>query len=152
MKEGRVGLKEEVAEANCKLLGLENLFKGREATDEFYPGGVMVGTAKDDMMSHMMVKSRPMSGMRVSGAWACSDVFSSRMEMVRVIHIETVCNCKAKEGRGDEMMSHSDGALYARRGFVIVRGHAGDMRGVVGRGIIHKEFLPHSLFGCGVVI
>ena len=59
MQEGRVGLKEKVAEANHKLLGLKDLFKGREATDEPYSGGSMISAVKDDMVSCVSVESRP---------------------------------------------------------------------------------------------
>ena len=67
--------------------------------------------------------------------------------MVRVVHIEAVCNCYVEEGRSDEVVAHSDGALYTWRGFAAIRGHPGDVRGMVGRGVIREDFLPHSLFG-----
>jgi hypothetical protein len=49
-------------------------------------------------------------------------------------------------------MSHSDGSLYARRGFVAIGGRTGGVGGMVGRGIIRKDFLPHHLFGWGIVV
>ena len=58
-QEGGVGLKEEVAKANRKLLGLKDLFKGREATDEPYLGGSMISAVKDDVVSCVLVESRP---------------------------------------------------------------------------------------------
>jgi len=61
-------------------------------------------------------------------------------------------NCDAEEGRSDESMVHGDGTLYTWRGFVAIGRHTGDVGGMVGRGIICKDFLPHSLFGWGVVI
>jgi len=67
---------------NHKLLGLKDLFKGGEAIDEFYPGSVVIGAAEDDVVSCMTTKSRPMSGVRVIGVWACGDVFSTRTKVV----------------------------------------------------------------------
>jgi hypothetical protein len=58
-----------------------------------------------------------------------------------------MCNCELEEGRSDEAVSHVDGALYTWRGFVIIGGHASDVRGMVGRGVIRKDVLPHGLFG-----
>jgi hypothetical protein len=150
VQEGKVGLKENVTELNCKNLGLEDLFEGIEATDEFYLGGVMVDTAEYDML--LCVAFRPVCGTRVGCAWAYGDVFGSWAETVQVVCIKTVCNCEAEEGRSDEMMAHSDGALYARRGFATIRGRTGNVRGMVGRSVVHKDFLPHSLFGWGIVI
>ena len=49
-------------------------------------------------------------------------------------------------------MSYSDGSLYARRGFVSIRGCTGDVGGMVGGGIVHEDFLPHYLFGWGVIV
>jgi len=57
-----------------------------------------------------------------------------------------------EEGGGDETMMHSDGALYAWRGIVTIRGHTSDVRGMVEGGVICKDFLPHYLFGWGVII
>ena len=80
VQKGRVGLKEEVTEANCKLLGLKDLSEGMEAVDEFCPGGVMVNAAKYDVSS--CVTFRPVCGERVGCAWAYGDIFSSWTEMV----------------------------------------------------------------------
>ena len=60
MQEGGVGLKEESAEVDRKLLRLKNLFKGREAMDEPYSGGSIISTVKDDMVLCVSVKSRPL--------------------------------------------------------------------------------------------
>jgi hypothetical protein len=149
-QEGGIGLKEEVAEVNRELLGLEDLFERVEALNEFYSGGVVVDTAKYDVL--LCMASGPVCGTWVGYMQAYGDIFSSRAEMVRVIHIKTVHNCDAKESGSDEMMAHSNGALYTQRGFVAVGGCTGDVGGMVGRGVIHKDFLPHSLFGWGVVI
>ena len=90
--------------------------------------------------------------MGVGDAWAYSDVVSSWTEPVQVVHVKTVSDCKAKKGRGDEMVLHGNGALHARRGFIAVRGCASDIGGMVGGGVIREDFLPHSLFGWGIVI
>jgi hypothetical protein len=63
-----------------------------------------------------------------------------------------VCNGQAEEGRGDEAVAHSDGALYSQRGFIALGGSAGDVRGMVGGGVIHEDSFPHHLFGWGIVI
>ena len=110
----------------------------------------MVGAAEYDVMPR--VATRPVVGLRVGRAWACGDVFSARAKTVRVIHVETVCDCKAEQGRGDEVVTHGDGALYSRRGFVALRRSAGDMGGMVRRGVIHEDSFPHDLFGWGVII
>jgi hypothetical protein len=128
------------------------LFQGGEATDEFYLGSIVNGAAEDDVVLCMTTKSGPVSGVRVIGAWACGDVFSAQTKVVRVIHIEAVCNCEEEEDGGDEPMAHSNGALYARRGIVTIRGCVGDVGGMVGRGVICEDFLPHYLFGWGVII
>ena len=61
-------------------------------------------------------------------------------------------NCDTEEGGGDEVVTHGDGTLYTQRGFVAVGGCVGDVRGMVRRGVIQEDFLPHSLFGWGVIV
>jgi len=117
-QEGRVGLKEEVAEANRKLLRLKDLFERIEATNEFSLGSVMISATKYDMLPHMM--SRPMCRARIGCARAYGDIFSSQTKTVQVVHIKTVCNCNTEKGRSDEAMAHSNSALYARRGFIAI--------------------------------
>ena len=76
-----------------------------EAVDKSHPGGIMIGTVKDDMLPH--VAFRPsVCGMRVGCAQACGDVFGSWAEVVQVVCIEAVCNCNMEESGGDEMMVH----------------------------------------------
>jgi len=58
-----------------------------------------------------------------------------------------MCNCEVEEGRSDEAVSHINGALYTQRGFVVIGGRTGDVGGMVGGGVIHKDVLPHGLFG-----
>jgi len=149
-QEGGIGLEEEVAEADCELLRLEDLFERMEALNEFCLGCVMVNAAKYDVLP--CVASRPVCGMRVGYTRAYGDVFSSWAETVQVIRIKTVCNYDVEESGSDEMMVHSNGTLYTQRGFVAIGGHTGDVGGMVGRGVICKDFLPHSLFGWGVVV
>jgi len=80
-QESRVGLKEEVAKANRKLLRLQDLFEGGKAADEFYPGGIMIGAAEYDVLPR--VASKPMCRMmRVGCARAYGDIFSSLAEAV----------------------------------------------------------------------
>jgi hypothetical protein len=63
-----------------------------------------------------------------------------------------MCDGKTEDGGGDEAVAHGDGTLYARRGFVAIRRCAGDVRGMVGGGIVGEDLFPHRLLGWGVIV
>jgi hypothetical protein len=58
------------------------LFKGGEVTDKLYLSGSVVGATEDDILLHIMMKLRPVCGMRVGCAWAYSDVVCPQTETV----------------------------------------------------------------------
>ena len=116
----------------------------------FSPGGGMVGAVEYDVM--FRVATRPLVGLRARRARACSDVFGARTKAVRIVRIETMCESKTEEGRGDEAMAHGNGALYSRRGFIALGGGTSDVGGMVGGGIIREDSFPHHLFWWGVVV
>jgi hypothetical protein len=68
--------------------------------DELYPGGIMIGAVEYDMLPCIM--SRPVGG---GQTWARGDVFGAQPKTVRIVRVEAVCNGKAEEGRGDEMVA-----------------------------------------------
>ena len=105
----------------------------------------MVDAAEYDVLP--CVASRPMVRLGVRRTRACGDVFSARTKAVRIVRIETMCESKTEEGRGDEAMAHGNGALYSRRGFIALGGSACDVGGMVGGGVIHEDSFPHHLFG-----
>jgi len=110
----------------------------------------MVDAAEYDVMPHVV--TRPVGGLRVGRAWAYGDVFSAGAKTVRVVRVETVCDGKLEEGRGDETMAYSNGALYTLRRFVALGGRTGNVGGMVGGGVIREDSFPHHLFGWGIVI
>jgi hypothetical protein len=110
----------------------------------------VVDTVKYDVLPCMA--SRSVGGPGVGRTWAYGNVIGVWTKSVRIVRIEAVRNGKAEEGRGDEAVTHSDGALYTRRGFVALGGHIGNVGGMVGGGIVHEDLLPHHLFGWGVIV
>ena len=110
----------------------------------------MIGAAEYDVVP--CVASRPVIRSGVGRTWACGDVIGARAKAVRIVGVKTMCDGEAEDGGGDEAVAHGDGALYARRGFVAIRRCAGDVGGMVGRGIVGEDLFPHRLLGWGVIV
>ena len=62
--------------------------------------GFSDGAVKEDVCTHVMsvVRSVRVVRMREMFTWTCSIVLYKRVEVIGVIHIETVGDCKAEYG------------------------------------------------------
>ncbi len=83
------------------------------------------------------------------GAGAGCLIIGSRLEVVGVVSVKAVCNCKAGNGCGYETAVELSHCLHHGGWSVVVGGLAGDV-GWVGRwNVVHFEFVPHGLFRYG---
>jgi hypothetical protein len=164
VEEGRVGLFEKVAEAECGLLGLKYFSERPFIWDVFFAMRLCEGALEDHMMSGVLGNGLGfhLSGVIVYGrwcgvcevgccAWAYEGIGGIWAETFRVVCIKAMCSSKSEDGGHDEAIMRFNCCTYGGWGFIPIRGFTGNVGWMVRGGVFRFDAVPHGLFRGDIV-